>query len=132
MNQIPPSPTGPTGSPGHTPDGRAGLRARLRGRNGFLLSLAMAALAVVWMALVAPALALELRRFFGDAAHWIANALSLKYAERHRWWADAQLAVDALTISAFVSITGGVTSYFSSLYTLPIGSTYIQIGRIDE
>lgn len=77
MNQIPPSPTGPTGSPGHTPDGRAGLRARLRGRNGFLLSLAMAALAVVWMALVAPALALELRRFFGDAAHWIANALSL-------------------------------------------------------
>ena len=37
----------------------------------------MAALAVVWMALVAPALALELRRFFGDAAHWIANALSL-------------------------------------------------------
>jgi len=37
----------------------------------------MAALAIAWMALVAPALALELRRFFGDASHWIANALSL-------------------------------------------------------
>jgi len=77
MNAIPPSPTGPTGQTGQTPDGRAGLRARLRGRSGFLLSVAMAALAVVWMALVAPALALELRRFFGDASHWIANALSL-------------------------------------------------------
>ena len=68
MNAIPPS-TGPTGQPEKTPDGRAGLRARLRGRSGFLLSVAMAALAVAWMALVAPALALELRRFFGDAAH---------------------------------------------------------------
>ena len=77
MNAIPPSPTGPDGPPGQTPNGRAGLRARLRGRDGFLLSLAMAALAIAWMALVAPALALELRRFFGDAAHWIANALSL-------------------------------------------------------
>jgi len=77
MNAIPPSPTGPTGHPGQTPDGRAGLRARLRGRGGFLLSIAMAALAIAWMALVAPALALELRRFFGDASHWIANALSL-------------------------------------------------------
>ncbi|WP_254200561.1 MULTISPECIES: sensor histidine kinase [unclassified Lysobacter] len=53
------------------------MRARLRGRGGFLLCVAMAALAVAWMALVAPALAVELRRWFGDAAHWIANALSL-------------------------------------------------------
>lgn len=37
----------------------------------------MAALAIAWMVLVAPALAVELRRWFGDAAHWIANALSL-------------------------------------------------------
>ncbi|MDI9237449.1 sensor histidine kinase [Lysobacter sp. LF1] len=53
------------------------MRARLRGRSGFLLCVAMAALAMAWMVLVAPGLALELRRWFGDAAHWIANALSL-------------------------------------------------------
>jgi signal transduction histidine kinase len=74
MTAIPPSPQGPLQDP---PNGRASLRARLRGRGGFLLSLAMAALAVLWMALVAPALALELRRWFGDASLWIANALSL-------------------------------------------------------
>ena len=31
-----------------------------------------------------------------------------------------QLACDALIVSAIVHLTGGVTSYFSSLYTLPI------------
>lgn len=79
MNAIPPSPpAGPDGPLAQDPpNGRAGLRARLRGRGGFLLCVAMAALAVAWMALVAPALAVELRRWFGDAAHWIANALSL-------------------------------------------------------
>ncbi len=78
MNAIPPSPpTGPDGPFLDSADGRASLRARLRGRTGFVLTLAMAALAVAWMALVAPALAPELRRWFGDGSHWIANALSL-------------------------------------------------------
>jgi signal transduction histidine kinase len=57
--------------------GRASLRARLRGRAGLVLCLLMAALAVLWMALVAPVLARELRPLFGDAAHWVASALSL-------------------------------------------------------
>ncbi|MEO6212130.1 MAG: ATP-binding protein [Vicinamibacterales bacterium] len=47
-------------------------------------------------------------------------AFSLTYIERHRWLIDAQLAVDAVVVSAIVYLTGGVGSYFSSLYTLPI------------
>lgn len=38
-----------------------------------------------------------------------------------RWWvADVQLASDALLVSALVWMTGGTTSYFTTLYTLPI------------
>ncbi|HEX6976146.1 MAG TPA: ATP-binding protein [Vicinamibacterales bacterium] len=47
-------------------------------------------------------------------------SLALKYTERHRWLVDVQLGFDALIVSAVVLLTGGVTSYFSSLYTLPI------------
>jgi two-component system sensor histidine kinase PilS (NtrC family) len=47
-------------------------------------------------------------------------SLALKYTERHRWLVDVQLGCDALIVSAVVLVTGGVTSYFSSLYTLPI------------
>jgi two-component system sensor histidine kinase PilS (NtrC family) len=46
--------------------------------------------------------------------------LTLKHVDRHRWLADVQLACDALIVSAIVQVTGGITSYFSSLYTLPI------------
>lgn len=46
--------------------------------------------------------------------------LTLKHIERHPWLVDLQLALDALVVSALVHLTGGVTSYFSSLYTLPI------------
>src|SRR5512139_2331305 len=49
-----------------------------------------------------------------------AYSVALKYTERHRWLIDVQLGVDALIVSAIVILTGGVTSYFSSLYTLPI------------
>jgi len=49
-----------------------------------------------------------------------AYSVALKYTERHRWLIDVQLGVDALIVSAVVILTGGVTSYFSSLYTLPI------------
>ena len=47
-------------------------------------------------------------------------SLALKYFERHSWLVDVQLGCDAVIVSAIVYITGGVSSYFSSLYTLPI------------
>src|SRR2546427_11946818 len=50
----------------------------------------------------------------------ISSAISLRYVDRHRWLVDLQLAGDALIVSAFIGVTGGVTSYFSSLYVLPI------------
>lgn len=48
--------------------------------------------------------------------------LTLRFVDRHRWLIDAQLACDALIVSAIVYLTrtDGVTSYFSSLYALPI------------
>jgi two-component system sensor histidine kinase PilS (NtrC family) len=45
---------------------------------------------------------------------------TLGYAVRHPWMADIQFALDAVLISAFIHVTGGITSYFSSLYVLPI------------
>src|SRR6476646_6412539 len=47
-------------------------------------------------------------------------ALVLKYTEKNRWLVDVQLGCDAVIVSAIVYITNGVSSYFSSLYTLPI------------
>ena len=47
-------------------------------------------------------------------------AVLLRFVERRRWLLDLQLAGDALIVSAFIHTTGGVTSYFSSLYVLPI------------
>ena len=46
--------------------------------------------------------------------------LLLRHAEEHRWLVDVQLACDAVIVSALVYLTGGVSSYFTSLYTLPI------------
>ena len=46
--------------------------------------------------------------------------LTLRFVDRHPWLIDVQLACDALIASAIVYLTGGVGSYFSSLYTLPI------------
>ena len=45
---------------------------------------------------------------------------SLRYVDRYPWLADAQLGADAILVSAFIVVTGGITSYFSSLYLLPI------------
>jgi two-component system sensor histidine kinase PilS (NtrC family) len=45
---------------------------------------------------------------------------SLKFVNRHQWIADAQLGTDAVLVSGFISVTGGILSYFSSLYALPI------------
>src|SRR5712691_6366333 len=50
----------------------------------------------------------------------ITYALALRYVEKHRWLVDLQLAVDALIVSAFIYFTGGITSYFTSLYVLPV------------
>ena len=47
---------------------------------------------------------------------------ALKWSERHRWIVDVQLACDALIVSAFIAVTGGVTSYFAALYVLPIAA----------
>ena len=52
-------------------------------------------------------------------------ALTLPFVDRHRWLIDLQVGTDAVLVSVLVYITGGVSSYFASLYTLPIiaGST---------
>jgi two-component system sensor histidine kinase PilS (NtrC family) len=54
----------------------------------------------------------------------------LEHTERHRWLIDLQLAGDALVVSAIVYLTGGINSYFSSLYTLPIiAATVVESRR---
>ena len=45
---------------------------------------------------------------------------TLRFVDRWPWLADLQLGVDAILVSAFIHVTGGITSYFSSLYLLPI------------
>ena len=47
-------------------------------------------------------------------------ALTLRFVDSHPWLIDVQLACDALIVSAIVHLSGGVASYFSSLYALPI------------
>src|SRR5688572_24801438 len=50
----------------------------------------------------------------------VVYAATLRFADQHRWLVDLQLAGDALVVSAFIYFTGGITSYFSLLYVLPI------------
>ena len=60
----------------------------------------------------------------------ICYALTLRFVHRHRWLVDLQLAVDALIVSAFIYFTGGITSYFTSLYVLPvIAASTVQFRR---
>jgi two-component system sensor histidine kinase PilS (NtrC family) len=60
----------------------------------------------------------------------IASAVTLSRTERYRWLIDLQLAGDALTVSAFIYFTGGITSFFSSLYVLPIvAASTVQFRR---
>jgi two-component system, NtrC family, sensor histidine kinase PilS len=57
-------------------------------------------------------------------------ASTLRYADRFRWLIDLQLAGDALIVSAFIYLTGGIVSYFSMLYVLPIaGGSTVQSRR---
>ena len=60
----------------------------------------------------------------------VAYATTMRFADRHRWLIDLQLAGDALTVSAVVYFTGGITSFFSSLYVLPIvAASTVQFRR---
>jgi len=50
----------------------------------------------------------------------VVYAFALRVSDRLPWLADVQLAVDACVITAFIAVSGGVSSYFSLLYALPI------------
>ena len=50
----------------------------------------------------------------------VAYFATLRLVNRHPWLADLQLGADALLVSGFIGLTGGIVSYFSSLYFLPI------------
>jgi len=57
-------------------------------------------------------------------------AWTLRQAERYRWLVDLQLAGDVLVVSAFIYFTGGIMSYFSSLYVLAIvAASTVQFRR---
>src|SRR4026209_2012388 len=43
-------------------------------------------------------------------------SVALRYFGRYSWLVDVQLGSHAVIVSAIVYITGGVASYFSSLY----------------
>src|SRR5262245_20909416 len=47
-------------------------------------------------------------------------AVTLRPADRAPWLVDVQLGADAVLVTAFIYITGGITSYFASVYALPI------------
>ena len=60
----------------------------------------------------------------------IAYALTLSLVEQRRWLVDLQLFGDALIVSAFIYVTGGITSYFASLYVLVIvAASAVQFRR---
>jgi two-component system sensor histidine kinase PilS (NtrC family) len=56
-------------------------------------------------------------------------AVSRSYAERHAWLIALQLGLDAAAVSAFVFFTGGIASYFSPLYALPIIGASMLLSR---
>jgi two-component system sensor histidine kinase PilS (NtrC family) len=56
---------------------------------------------------------------------------TLRFTERHPWLVDLQFCADALLVSAFIHVTGGITSNFSSLYLLPIiAASMIRYRRV--
>src|SRR3954467_12134573 len=48
----------------------------------------------------------------------IVYTMTLRLASRQRWLVDLQLAGDALVVSGFIYVTGGISSVFSSLFVL--------------
>jgi two-component system sensor histidine kinase PilS (NtrC family) len=100
----------------------------LRARLATLIAMRL----VVGTALLGSAVLMELR---GPGAYpvdplffliGVTYALSIVYvatlgvAERRPWWTEVQFAVDTVLVTGFIAITGGITSYFTSLYCLPI------------
>ena len=60
----------------------------------------------------------------------ISYAVTLRFVPRHRWLVYLQLAGDSLIVSAFIYFTGGIASYFTSLYLLPIiAASTVQFRR---
>src|SRR5688572_12695034 len=55
--------------------------------------------------------------------------VTLNYLERHPLLIDVQLWLDAVLVSAFILLTGGIRSDFSSLYLLPIIAASTIRGR---
>jgi two-component system sensor histidine kinase PilS (NtrC family) len=56
---------------------------------------------------------------------------TLRFAERHLWLVDLQFGADALLVSAFIHVTGGIASNYSSLYLLPIiAASTIRFRRV--
>jgi two-component system sensor histidine kinase PilS (NtrC family) len=54
-------------------------------------------------------------------------AVTLSAMLRHSWLVDIEFVFDACLVTAFIHFTGGVTSYFSLLYVLPvIGAASLQ------
>ena len=47
-------------------------------------------------------------------------ALTVRFAVRHPWAAELPLVGDVLVVSVLTVLTGGITSFFPSLYVLPI------------
>jgi two-component system, NtrC family, sensor histidine kinase PilS len=61
----------------------------------------------------------------------VVYATTLRYVDRYRWLVDIQFAADALIVSAFIYFTGGITSYFTLLYVLPvIAASTISFRRV--
>ena len=57
-------------------------------------------------------------------------AVTLSYAERQPWLLIVQFAGDVLTVTAFIVLTGGITSQFQLLYVLPIvGAAAVEMRR---
>ena len=60
----------------------------------------------------------------------LAFITSLRFVERFPWLTDIHFAIDVLVVTACVSLTGGTSSYFTSLYVLPIvAASTIQFRR---
>lgn len=57
-------------------------------------------------------------------------AVTLRYVEQRPWIADLHFGLDALIVSAFIYLTGGITSFFAVLYGLPIvAAAMVQLRR---
>jgi two-component system sensor histidine kinase PilS (NtrC family) len=60
----------------------------------------------------------------------LAFIASLRFVDRFPWLIDIHFAIDVIVVSACVALTGGISSYFTSLYVLPIvAASTIQFRR---